>query len=79
MTLIEKLENDERLSLDEGIALYDLDLFTLGKYANQKRRALHGDKVFLTSIAISILRISAKTSVNFVRLARTAKIPTRIR
>lgn len=46
MTLIEKLENDERLSLDEGIALYDLDLFTLGKYANQKRRALHGNKVF---------------------------------
>lgn len=46
MTLIEKLENNERLSLEDGIALYDLDLFTLGKYANQRRRALHGDKVF---------------------------------
>ncbi|MBN1839568.1 MAG: aminofutalosine synthase MqnE [Campylobacterales bacterium] len=46
MTLIEKLENNERLSLEDGIALYDLDLFTLGHYANQKRRALHGNKVF---------------------------------
>lgn len=46
MTLIEKLENNERLSLEDGIALYDLDLFTLGKYANQRRRALHGNKVF---------------------------------
>ncbi len=46
MTLIEKLENNERLSFEDGVALYDLDLFTLGHYANQKRRALHGDKVF---------------------------------
>jgi len=46
MTLIEKLENNERLSLKDGIALYDLDLFTLGQYANKKRRALHGTKVF---------------------------------
>ena len=46
MTLIEKLENNERLSLEDGIALYDLDLFTLGKYANQRRRVLHGNKVF---------------------------------
>jgi len=46
MTLIEKLENNERLSLEDGIALYDLDLFTLGKYANQRRKNLHGNKVF---------------------------------
>lgn len=46
MTLIEKLENNERLNLEDGIALYDLDLFTLGKYANQRRRNLHGNKVF---------------------------------
>ena len=46
MTLIEKLENNERLSLEDGLALYDLDLFTLGKYANQRRRNLHGNKVF---------------------------------
>lgn len=46
MTLIEKLENSERLSLEDGVALYDLDLFTLGKYANQRRRNLHGNKVF---------------------------------
>ena len=46
MTLIEKLENNERLSLEDGIALYDLDLFTLGRYANKRRRVLHGNKVF---------------------------------
>ena len=46
MTLIEKLENNERLSYEDGVALYELDLFTLGKYANKRRRALHGDKVF---------------------------------
>ena len=46
MTLIEKLENNQRLTLEDGVALYDLDLFTLGKYANQRRRALHGNKVF---------------------------------
>ena len=46
MTLIEKLENHERLSYEDGVALYDLDLFTLGKYANAVRRAQHGNKVF---------------------------------
>lgn len=46
MTLIEKLENNQRLTLEDGVALYDLDLFTLGKYANQRRRFLHGNKVF---------------------------------
>lgn len=46
MTLIEKLENNQQLTLEDGVALYDLDLFTLGKYANQRRRALHGNKVF---------------------------------
>ncbi|AOO65873.1 aminofutalosine synthase MqnE [Sulfurospirillum halorespirans] len=46
MTLIEKLENNQRLTLEDGVALYDLDLFTLGKYANQRRRTLHGNKVF---------------------------------
>lgn len=46
MTLIEKLERGERLSYEEGVALYELDLFTLGHYANMRRRARHGDKAF---------------------------------
>ncbi|WP_024954421.1 aminofutalosine synthase MqnE [Sulfurospirillum arcachonense] len=46
MNLIEKLESGTRLDLQDGIALYDLDLFTLGKYANKKRKALYGKKAF---------------------------------
>ncbi len=46
MTLLEKLENNERLSYDDGVALYELDLFTLGKYANKIRREKHADKVY---------------------------------
>jgi aminodeoxyfutalosine synthase len=46
MNLLEKLDNNERLNLEEGVALYELDLFTLGKYANAKRRALHQNKAF---------------------------------
>ena len=44
--LIEKLQSGERLDADECAGLYDLDLFTLGKFANAKRRKLHGKKVF---------------------------------
>jgi aminodeoxyfutalosine synthase len=46
MDLIEKLEKGERLNFEDGVALYDLDLFTLGKYADEKRQDLHGKKVF---------------------------------
>ena len=38
MTLIEKLESNQRLSYEDGIALYDLDVLTLGKYANKIRK-----------------------------------------
>ncbi|MDO5046119.1 radical SAM protein, partial [Campylobacter sp.] len=44
--LIEKLQNGQRLSREECLKLYELDLFTLGKFANAKRRKLHGKKVF---------------------------------
>jgi len=44
--LIEKLQSGERLDADECASLYDLDLFTLGKFANAKRRKLYGKKVF---------------------------------
>ncbi|WP_331774361.1 aminofutalosine synthase MqnE [Sulfurospirillum sp. 1612] len=46
MNLIDKLESKERLSYEDGLALYELDLFTLGKYANERRKALYGKKAF---------------------------------
>lgn len=46
MNLIQKLKNHERLNIDDGVALYDLDLFTLGKYAASDRERRHGKKVF---------------------------------
>ena len=46
MTILEKLENGQRLSLEDGIALYDLDLITLGKYANTIREEKFGRKTY---------------------------------
>lgn len=46
MNLIEKLQSGKRLNYEDGVALYDLDLFTLGKYANEKRKALYQNKAF---------------------------------
>ncbi len=45
-SIIQKIQNDERLTLKEGVKLYDLDLFTLGKLASKKREALHQKKTF---------------------------------
>jgi aminodeoxyfutalosine synthase len=46
MDLLDKLDAGERLSYEDGLALYELDLFTLGKYADKKRQQLHGKKSF---------------------------------
>jgi aminodeoxyfutalosine synthase len=46
MNIIKKLENKERLSYDDGLKLYELDLFTLGHFANLKRTGLWGKKVY---------------------------------
>jgi len=46
MGLIEKLENEERLGFEEGVKLYELDLFTLAKYADRRRKKLYGKKSF---------------------------------
>lgn len=46
MNLIDKLENNQRLTLEDGVALYELDLFTLGHYASLRRRTKHGNKAF---------------------------------
>ena len=46
MTLLEKLQNGVRLSLEDGIALYDLDLITLGEFASKIREKKHGRKTY---------------------------------
>ncbi|WP_121627249.1 aminofutalosine synthase MqnE [Poseidonibacter antarcticus] len=46
MSIIEKLENNERLSYEDAIKLYDLDLFVLAKYANKIREQKHGKKTY---------------------------------
>ncbi len=44
--IIEKLENGKRLTKEEAIKLYDLDLFVLGKYANKIRTNKFGKKTY---------------------------------
>ncbi|SHO81126.1 Gene SCO4494, often clustered with other genes in menaquinone via futalosine pathway [hydrothermal vent metagenome] len=46
MNLIDKVKNRERLNRDEGLALYDLDLFTLGKLADEIRVEKFGKKSY---------------------------------
>jgi aminodeoxyfutalosine synthase len=46
MTLLEKLENNARLDFEDGVALYDLDLITLGQYANKIREKKFGRKTY---------------------------------
>ncbi|CZE48405.1 aminofutalosine synthase MqnE [Campylobacter geochelonis] len=46
MEILEKLKNRERLSYEDGLKLYELDLFTLGKFANKIREEINGKKVY---------------------------------
>ena len=46
MTLIEKLETKQRLTLEDGVALYDMDLLELGIYANKIREEKFGKKTY---------------------------------
>jgi aminodeoxyfutalosine synthase len=46
MDLIKKIKNRERLSYNEGLALYDLDLFTLGNLADKIRVERFGKKSY---------------------------------
>jgi aminodeoxyfutalosine synthase len=46
MNVIKKIKNNERLNLEDGLALYELDLFTLGELADTKRKALHSKKSY---------------------------------
>ena len=44
--IIYKIEHNQRVDANEALKLYDMDLFTLGKLAHQKREALYGKKSF---------------------------------
>ncbi len=46
MEILEKLEAGEKLSFEDGVKLYDLDLFELGKYAKKIRIDKHQDKTY---------------------------------
>ena len=46
MSLKEKLDNNQRLTLEDGIALYDMDLLELGQYANKIRKEKFGKKTY---------------------------------
>ncbi|MCK5110813.1 MAG: aminofutalosine synthase MqnE [Arcobacteraceae bacterium] len=46
MTLVEKLKQKQRLTLEDGIALYDMDLLELGKYASIIREEKFGKKTY---------------------------------
>lgn len=49
MNLIQKLENKIRLDFDDGVKLWDLDLFELAKFANKIRLEKNGKKVYFNS------------------------------
>ncbi|OCL83331.1 aminofutalosine synthase MqnE [Arcobacter porcinus] len=44
--LLEKLENGSRLNFEEGVKLFDLDVITLGHYANKIRVDRFGKKTY---------------------------------
>ncbi len=46
MNIVEKIENGERLSFDEALSLYDMDLYELGELASKKREKLHQRKTY---------------------------------
>jgi len=46
--IAEKVEAGQRLTREEGIRLFDADLFTLGALANQVRERMHGDAAYYT-------------------------------
>jgi aminodeoxyfutalosine synthase len=44
--IIQKVKNQQRINLDEALKLYDADLFTLGKLADEIRVKKHGKKSY---------------------------------
>ena len=46
MDIVEKVRNGERVGLEEALELYELDLFTLGALADEKRKKMYGKKTY---------------------------------
>jgi aminodeoxyfutalosine synthase len=46
MDLVEKVRSKQRLTQEEGVALYDLDLYILGELADEIRKEKHGNKSY---------------------------------
>jgi aminodeoxyfutalosine synthase len=46
MDIIEKIKSNQRLSLDEGVSLYDMDIYTLGELADSIRKERFSDKTY---------------------------------
>ena len=46
--IAEKVEAGRRLTREEGIRLFDADLFTLGELANRVRERMHGGVAYYT-------------------------------
>ena len=44
--LVEKIKNGNELTLEDGVKLYDLDIFTLGELADSIRKEFHGKKTY---------------------------------
>jgi aminodeoxyfutalosine synthase len=67
MDIVEKVRSGERLSFEDGLALYDLDVLTLGQLADEKRIALHGKKSYFninrhinpTNICVDVCKFCA--------------------
>ncbi len=46
MDVAEKVRNGRRVGMKEALELYELDLFTLGRLADERRKELHGQKTY---------------------------------
>ena len=46
MDIATKIRSGERIGFDEALALYEMDIFTLGKLADEVRRKRHGKKSY---------------------------------
>lgn len=77
--LIEKLESKTRLTYEDGVKLWELDLFTLGKFADRIRREKMAIMSFSTTIATSTRPTFALTRASFALLVPTAKTQMRMR
>jgi len=76
MSLRKKIEAGERVSFDEALSLYDMDLFELGSLASGIREKLHGKKTYYNiNRHINPTNVCADVC-KFCAYSATEKIPT---